>query len=165
VLHAHLLNPENGLYYLNIDVDDNAHTDVTGDQVFPVMFRVCDDDVGFRIISRLNSPDFWTPAGLRTASARDPLYDPFAYVGLIGGVWPGLTWWYAFAAARYHPEFMVKALRSSFEHYAANPKNNNTVPGQFGAWFDGESLINRGMRLHPGSRRASCGPPWRACVA
>ncbi len=148
-MDKYLLNPANGLYYLNLDADGNAHTDVTGDQIFPVMFRVCDDDTGFRIISRLNSPDFWTEAGLRTASRYDPLYDPAAYVGLIGGVWPGLTWWYAFAAARYHPSFMVRALRSSFEHYAANPKTNNTVPGQFSEWFDGESLVNRGMRLSP----------------
>jgi hypothetical protein len=148
-MDAHLLNPENGLYYLNIDIDGNVHSDVTGDEVFPVMFRVCDEDVGFRIISRLNSPDFWTTGGLRTASRDDPLYDPFRFVGLIGGVWPGLTWWYAFAAARYHPEFMVGALQSSFQHYAAAPKANNTVPGQFSEWFDGESLVNRGMRLSP----------------
>jgi len=148
-MDVHLRNPENGLYYLNIDVHGVIHTDVTGDQVFPVMLRVCDDDTGYRIISRLNSADFWTDAGLRTASRNDPLYDPSAYSGLIGGVWPGLTWWYAFAAARHHPEYMVKALRSSFDHYAANPKMNNTVPGQFSEWFDGESLINRGMRLSP----------------
>ena len=148
-MDRHLLNPRNGLYYLNIDADGIAHTDVTGDEIFPVMFRVCDEDVAFRIISRLNTVDFWTSAGLRTASRNDPLYDPFRNVGLIGGVWPGLTWWYAFAAARYHPEFMVRALRSSFAHYAVNPKANNTVPGQFGEWFDGESLVNRGMRLSP----------------
>ncbi len=148
-MDAHLLNPENGLYYLNIDIDGAKHTDVTGDLVFPVIFRVCDDDVAFRIISRLNSPDFWTQAGLRTASRDDMMYDPATNVGLIGGVWPGLTWWYAFAAARYHPSFMVRALRSSFEHYAASPRTNNTVPGQFSEWFDGESLVNRGMRLSP----------------
>ena len=148
-MDVNLRNPENGLYYLNIDVHGVIHTDVTGDQVFPVMMRVCDDDTGYRIISRLNSTDFWTEAGLRTASRDDPLYDPSAYSGLIGGVWPGLTWWYAFAAARHHPEYMVKALRSSFEHYAANPRMNNTIPGQFSEWFDGESLINRGMRLSP----------------
>jgi hypothetical protein len=148
-MDEHLRNPENGLYYLNIDVDGNVHTDVTGDEIFPVMLRVSDQETGYRIISRLNSPDFMTEAGLRTASRNDPLYDPSANVGLIGGVWPGLTWWYAFAAAKYHPEFMVKALRSSFDHYAASPKANNTVPGQFGEWFDGESLINRGMRLSP----------------
>jgi Amylo-alpha-1,6-glucosidase len=148
-MDQHLVNPENGLYYLNIDVDGNVHTDVTGDEIFPVMLRVCDEDTGFRVISRLNSPDFWTPAGLRTVSRDDPMYDPSAAAGLIGGVWPGLTWWYAFAAARYHPEFMVRALRSSFEHYGANPKVNNTVPGQFSEWFDGESLVNRGQRLSP----------------
>jgi glycogen debranching enzyme len=144
-----LINPENGLYYLNIDVAGNVHTDVTGDEIFPVIFRACDEETGFRIISRLNAPDFWTAAGLRTVSRNDPLYDPSRYAGLMGGVWPGLTWWYAFAAARYHPDFMVRALRSSFEHYAADPKRNNTVPGQFSEWFDGESLTNRGVRLSP----------------
>jgi len=148
-MDAHLLNPDNGLYYLTIDTDGHAHTDVTGDEVFPVMFRVCDDETGFRIINRLNMPDFWTTAGLRTASSADLRYDPARYVGLIGGVWPGLTWWYAFAAARYHPELMVKALTTSFAHYAADPKTNNTVPGQFSEWFDGEGLTNRGMRLSP----------------
>jgi hypothetical protein len=148
-MDRHLINADNGLYYLNIDMDDNAHTDVTGDEIFPVMFQACDDDTAFRIVARLNAPDFWTSAGLRTASRNDPRYDPSASSGLIGGVWPGLTWWYAFAAARYHPEFMVKALRSSFQHYGADPKKNDTVPGQFSEWFDGESLTNKGMRLSP----------------
>jgi glycogen debranching enzyme len=145
----HLINPDNRMFYLNIDVDGEAHTDLTGDEVFPVIFRACDEETSYRIISRLNSPDFWTSAGLRTASKLDPRYDPAAYSGLIGGVWPGLTWWYAFAAAPFHPEFMVKALRSSFEHYAKDPCRYNTVPGQFSEWFDGESLVNRGMRLSP----------------
>ncbi len=148
-MDAHLLNPRNGLYYLNVDADGIVHTDVTADEIFPVMLRVCPEEVGYRIISRLNQPDFWTPAGLRTASSEDPLYNPARYWGLIGGVWPGVTWWYAFAAAHYHPELMVRALAASFEHYAANPKTNNTVPGQFSEWFDGESLVNRGMRLSP----------------
>ncbi len=148
-MQRHLINPKNGLFYLNIDTHGNPHTDVTGDQVFPVMFRACDEETGFRIISRLNSPDFWTQAGLRTASALDPRYDPAAFSGLLGGVWPGLTWWYAFAAARYHPEFMVNALRASFEHYARDPRLHDTVPGQFSEWFNGDSLVNRGMRLSP----------------
>jgi hypothetical protein len=148
-MNKHLINPKNGLYYLNIDVDGFAHTDVTGDEIFPVVMRACSEETGFRIISRLNSPDFWTSAGLRTVSRRDPRFDPAAHSGLMGGVWPGLTWWYAFAAARYHPEFMVHALRSSFGHYGADPRRYNTVPGQFSEWFDGESLSNRGMRLSP----------------
>jgi hypothetical protein len=148
-MKKHLINPDNGMFYLNIGVEGEAHTDLTGDEVFPVMLGACDEETSFRIISRLNSPDFWTSAGLRTASNLDPRYDPAAFSGLIGGVWPGLSWWYAFAAAPYHPDFMVKALRSSFEHYAEDPRRYNTVPGQFSEWFDGESLVNRGMRLSP----------------
>jgi hypothetical protein len=148
-MDAHLLNPKNGLYYLNIDIDGTPHTDVTGDEIFPVIMRACSEDAAFRIISRLNSPDFWTSAGLRTVSRLDPRFDPAAHSGLMGGVWPGLTWWYAFGAARYHTHSMVRALRSSFEHYGIDPQRNNTVPGQFSEWFDGESLANRGMRLSP----------------
>lgn len=148
-ISEYLVNSDNGLYYLNIDGDGHVHTDVTGDQIFPVLFRVADDDRAFRVVSRLNSGDFWTEAGLRTASRKDPMYDPSRFSGLIGGVWPGLTWWYAFASARYHPDFMVKGLRAAFEHYASDPAKNNTVPGQFSEWFDGESLVNRGMRLSP----------------
>ena len=148
-MDAYLMNPKNGLYYLNIDVDGSPRTDVTGDEIFPVIMRACSEETGFRIISRLNSPDFWTPAGLRTVSNLDPRFDPSAHAGLMGGVWPGLTWWYAFGAARYHPHSMVRALRSSFEHYGVDPQRNNTVPGQFSEWFDGESLANRGMRLSP----------------
>ena len=148
-INTHLLNPETGLYYLTIDPDGNRRTDVTSDELFPVIFRVAPDEVAYRIISRLNSPDFWTPAGIRTVSKDSPDYNPYEQLGLMGGVWPGVTWWYAFAAKAYHPEFMVRALRSSFEHYARDPKKNNTVPGQFSEWVDGESLVNRGMRLSP----------------
>ncbi|HEY7833457.1 MAG TPA: hypothetical protein VIG30_07815 [Ktedonobacterales bacterium] len=148
-INTHLINPKNGLYYLNIDVDGTVRTDVTADEVFPVIFRVAPEDVAFRIVSRLNVPDFWTEAGLRTVSAAAVDYDPSGNWGLLGGVWPGVTWWYAFAAARYHPGGMVRALRASFAHYARAPKLHNTVPGQFSEWFDGESLVNRGMRLSP----------------
>jgi mannosylglycerate hydrolase MGH1-like protein len=148
-MDTYLINPHNGMYYLNIDVDGNVRTDVTGDEIFPVIMRACSDETAFRIISRLNGSDFWTPAGLRTVSRLDPRYDPAAFSGLLGGVWPGLTWWYAFAAARYHPEMMVRALRSSFAHYGDAPRRYNTVPGQFSEWFDGENLVNHGMRLSP----------------
>ena len=44
---------------------------------------------------------------------------------------------------------MVLARSASFEHYAHDPKKNLTVPGEFSEWMDGESLVNRGMRLSP----------------
>jgi glycogen debranching enzyme len=148
-INEHLLNPRNGMYLLNIDLDGQPHADVTGDEVFPVMFGVAPEAVSYRIISRLNTPDFQTEAGLRTVSRLSPDYTPYRDVGLIGGVWPGLSFWYAFAAAKIYPDAMAHNLKQGYAQYLRDPKIYNTVPGQFSEWFDGESLINRGMRLSP----------------
>jgi hypothetical protein len=148
-INRHLLDPEGGFYYLNIDVDGSIRTDVTADEVFPVIWGVAPPDVAFNIVRRINTPEFLTEAGVRTASTASAEYDPGGKWGLQGGVWPGMTWWYAFAAARYYPGAMAAALHMSFEHYAKAPAQHNTVPGQFSEWFDGDSLVNRGMRLSP----------------
>jgi glycogen debranching enzyme len=148
-MNRHLLSPTSRMYYLNIDTDGAVHTDVTADEIFPIMFGVADSETSYTIISRLDGPDFNTSAGLRTVSRASPHYEPMKNVGLMGGVWPGLTFWYAFAAASYQPGIMAKALHSSYAHYQRDPLRNNTVPGQFSEWFDGESLVNHGMRLSP----------------
>jgi hypothetical protein len=148
-INRHLLNTENGLYVLNIDSDGTVHTDVTADEVFPVLFNAAPPVVTERIVSRLRAKDFLTEAGLRTVSRNSPDYEPTKLVGLKGGVWPGMAFWYAFAAASSQPEFMVQSLHASYVHYLVDPLKNNTVPGQFSEWFDGESLVNRGMRLSP----------------
>ncbi|HEX9411864.1 MAG TPA: hypothetical protein VF916_00010, partial [Ktedonobacterales bacterium] len=148
-INEHLLNPENGLYYLNIDAQGQYHSDVTADELYPVMFGVAPDDVAFRIVSRLLGADFWTPAGIRTVSRQSLDYSPYQNWGLRGGVWPGVTWWLAIAAGHFYPEVMVRALRASFDHFARDPRAHHTVPGQFAEWFDGESLVNQGMRLSP----------------
>lgn len=148
-INVHLLNPKNGTYYLNIDPDGNAHTEVTADEVFPLLFGVTDEQTRLLISTRLSSPDFLTDAGLRTVPSQNPLYIPDKRVGLEGGVWPGVTWWYAMASANTDPSLMVNALRSSYQHYIEEPGIHNTVPGQFSEWFDGQSLVNRGMRLSP----------------
>jgi mannosylglycerate hydrolase MGH1-like protein len=148
-INKQLLNPKNGMYLLNIDLNGQSHDDVTGDEVFPVMFDVAPWPVAYRIISRLNTPDFQTEAGLRTVSRLSPDYTPYRDVGLIGGVWPGISFWYAFAAAKIYPDAMVRNLKAGYAHYLRDPKIYNTVPGQFSEWFDGESLVNRGIRLSP----------------
>jgi glycogen debranching enzyme len=148
-INQHLLDTNSGFYYLNIDVDGSIRTDVTADEVFPVIWDVAPPDVAYNIVRRINAPDFFTEAGVRTASKVSAEYDPGTNWGLLGGVWPGMTWWYAFAAARYHPGAMAVALHASFAHYAKAPAAHNTVPGQFSEWFDGDSLVNRGMRLSP----------------
>ena len=148
-INTHLLNRENGLYYLNIDVDGHPRTDVTSDLVFPVMFGVASEETAARIISRLSTEDFWTDAGIRTVPRDAPAYGPTHGFGLLGGVWVGVTFWFAFAAAKFNAAFMADALSRSFSHYSADPRKNNTVPGQFSEWLHGETLTNQGMMLSP----------------
>ncbi len=152
-INAHLLNPATGLYYLNIDIDGQPRSDVTADLVFPVMFGVADDDTAARIISRLSDSAFWTEAGIRTVPRDSPAYDPdgpnWSTYGLMGGVWVGVSFWFAFAAARFNPEFMDHALSASFRAFSVDPRRNNTVPGQFSEWLHGETLTNEGMMLSP----------------
>jgi hypothetical protein len=148
-INRHLIDPDTGLYYLNIGVDGVPRTDVTCDLVFPVMFGVADHETACAIIARLSAPEFWTQAGIRTVPRNDVGYSPTAGYGLLGGVWTGVTFWYAFAAARFNPDFMASALRDSFAHAARDPGRNNTVPGQFCEWLHGETLTNEGMMLSP----------------
>jgi hypothetical protein len=148
-INTHLYNPQNGLYYLNIDLNGTPRTDITSDLVFPVMFGVASDRTSADIISRLSGEDFWTEAGIRTTPRDAPNYTPNGGWGLLGGVWVGVSFWYAFAAAKYSPEFMAHALSTSFRNYATEPRRNNTVPGQFSEWLHGETLVNQGMMLSP----------------
>ena len=152
-INTHLKNPGNGLYYLHIDVDGFARSNVTSDLVFPVMFGVADEQTSAQIIGRLSDSDFWTAAGIRTTPRDAPDYDPNGTnngpYGLLGGVWLGCSFWFAFAAARYNPEFMDRALSDSFQNFSSDPRRNNTVPGQFSEWLHGETLTNEGMMLSP----------------
>lgn len=149
VINEHLFNPDNGLYYLNIDLEGHPRSDVTSDLVFPVMFGVASDETEATIIGRLSNQDFWTSAGIRTTPRDAPTYTPNEGWGLLGGVWVAVSFWYAFAAAKHAPEFMAQALSSTFRNYSENPRRNNTVPGQFSEWLHGETLVNEGMMLSP----------------
>ncbi len=148
-VNEHLLDKRRGLYYLNIDLDGTPRTDVTCDQVFPVMFGVAEHNVAANIIARLSTPEFWSEAGLHTVPRNDINYGPTHGYGLLGGVWAGPTFWFAFAAAAFNAESMAYALSVSFQHYSQDPRRNNTVPGQFSEWLHGETLTNQGMMLSP----------------
>ena len=148
-INSHLVNPANDLYYLTIDVDGLPRTDVTADLVFPVLFGVAPPARAARIIAALSDAAFWTDAGIRTVPRDDLIYGPTNGYGLLGGVWVAMTFWYAFAAAKYNPTFMAKALSESFRHFSSDPRRNNTVPGQFSEWLHGETLVNQGMMLSP----------------
>lgn len=148
-INKHLFNPGNGLYYLNIDVDGTPRSDVTADLVFPIMFGVADRTVATQVIRRLSDRDFWTPGGMRTIPHDAINYTPDRASGCLGGVWNGVTFWYAKAAAEYIPDFSEEALTNGFENYARDPQRNNTVPGEFSEWLHGETLVNQGMPLSP----------------
>lgn len=148
-INEHLLNPETGLYYLNIDLSGVPRTDVTSDLVFPVMFGVADDDTAANIVSRLSVPEFWNDAGIRTVPRNAIGYGPASGSGLLGGSWVGVSYWYAFAAASFDPGFTARTLGTSFHHCAEDPLRYNTVPGQFYEWLHGETLVNQGMMLSP----------------
>lgn len=148
-INTHLYDAQRGLYFLHIDVDGVARTDVSSDLVFPVMFGVAPENVAAGIISRLSGDDFWTEGGIRTVPRDAVEYGPTHGSGLLGGVWVGVTFWFAFAAARFNSEFMAYALATSFRHYSREPRRNNTVPGQFSEWLHGETLANQGMMLSP----------------
>ncbi len=148
-INRDLLNPDNGLYYLNIDLDGHPRTDVTSDLVFPVIFGVADEETAAKIIARLSVPEFWSEAGMHVVPRTDINYGPTHGYGLLGGIWVGVAFWYAFAAARFNPDFMSYALRASFLHFSKDTLRNNTVPGQFAEWLNGETLANQGMMLSP----------------
>ncbi len=76
-------------------------------------------------------------------------YSPDGASGCLGGVWNGVTFWYAKAAAAIAADFAARALVNGFENYARHPLRNNTVPGQFSEWLHGETLVNQGMELSP----------------
>jgi hypothetical protein len=113
------------------------------------LFNIADAEQRRKILQRLSESDFITPVGLRTISTADSWYFPSHGFGLLGGVWPDLTLWFVVALARNgmtnEAVHWMKVIYETMEGGAAR----NTVPGEFGEWFDGGSLTNRGMYLSP----------------
>jgi len=146
---THLFNADTGGFVLNYDKAGNYQDDFTADQVFPVLFDVADAAQRRAILARLGESDFATPVGLRTIGTSDAWYFPSHGFGLLGGIWPDLTLWFAVALARNgEPGRCVEWLEKIYASMEAGAARN-TVPGQFAEWFDGGSLTNRGMYLSP----------------
>jgi hypothetical protein len=146
---ACLFNDDTCAFVLNYDKNRNYQDNFTADEVFPVLFGVANPEQRRAILARLGEPDFVTPVGLRTISTADSWYFPSHGFGLLGGIWPDLTLWFAVALARNgSPDQSAQWLEKI---YAAMEEGSrrNTVPGQFAEWFDGGSLTNRGMYMSP----------------
>jgi hypothetical protein len=144
-----LYNADTGGFVLNYDGHMNYQDNFTADEVFPVLFNIAELEQRRAILQRLSESDFITPVGLRTISTADSWYFPSHGFGLLGGVWPDLTLWYAVALAR--NGFTERAVQLLADIYRAmeSGASRNTVPGEFAEWFDGGSLTNRGMYLSP----------------
>ena len=146
---AKLFNRDEDAFVLNYDQEGNYQDNFTADEVFPVLFNVAEPATRTAILERLLRADFTTPVGLRTISTADSWYFPSHGFGLLGGIWPDLTLWFVVALAkngkRSEAVDWLEKIYATMEAGAAR----NTVPGQFGEWFDGGSLTNRGMYLSP----------------
>ncbi len=146
---AHLFNADTGEFVLNYDKLGNFQDNFTADEIFPVLFNVANPAQRRAILARLSEADFATSVGLRTISTADSWYFPSHGFGLLGGVWPDLTLWFAVALAR---NGSIDACADWLEKIYATMEEGatrNTVPGQFAEWFDGGSLTNRGMYMSP----------------
>jgi hypothetical protein len=146
---AKLFNRDEDAFVLNYDQQGNYQDNFTADEVFPVLFNVAEPATRTAILERLLRSDFATPVGLRTISTADSWYFPSHGFGLLGGIWPDLTLWFAVALAKNGKRGdAVRWLETIYETMEAGAARN-TVPGQFCEWFDGGSLTNRGMYLSP----------------
>jgi glycogen debranching enzyme len=150
-INTRLISGKTGLYLLNIDVQGEAHHDLTGDLVFPAMLGVADAEMERRLLDILYTPMFWTPYGLRTVAVGEHNYDPEFGIRLVGGIWPNLTVWVAYANRNLYPDRLVEGMRNAYRICEVeDPKKfRNLVPGEFPECLHGENFQSRGMALSP----------------
>ena len=150
-INTKLVSERTGLYLLNIDPDGEQHHDLTGDQIFPVLFGVADEQRRRKVLDLLYTPEFWTQFGVRTVGKHQEEYDPDYGIQLLGGVWPNLTAWVGFGGRYYSPRRLASALRNIWRiSEIDNPRAYyNVVPGLFPERLSGDSFKSRGMAMSP----------------
>ena len=150
-ISSRLVSEQTGLYLLNIDPEGERHHDITGDQIFPVLFALADDARKAKILELLYTPEFWTPFGVRTVGKNQSEYDPEYGVHLLGGIWPNLTAWVAYSSKSYSPRRLVSGMRNIWKiSEVENPKAyQNVVPGLFPERLSGDTFKSRGMAMSP----------------
>ena len=149
-IEAQLRDAETGTYLLNRDAD-GPHATLTADLVFPVLGGVADGDEAAAILDRLYSAEFYTPYGIHTVSRAEAEYDPSYGYGLLGGLWPNLTAWVAYAGRATYPDRLVAMMQHLYALCEpADPRaGGNLVPGAFPEWFHGETYQSLGMAMSP----------------
>ncbi len=150
-INERLVSERTGLYVLNVDPEGERHHDITGDQIFPVLFAIADSERKKKILDLLYTPEFWTPFGVRTVGKHQEEYDPDHGVQLLGGIWPNLTAWVAYCSKTHAPRRLVSAMRNIWKiSEVENPKAyQNVMPGLFPERLSGETFKSRGMAMSP----------------
>jgi hypothetical protein len=150
-INRRLISDRHGFYLLNIDPEGVAHHDLTGDQIFPVLFGVASNDRKRAVLDLLYTSNFWTPFGVRTVARGQETYDPDYGLQLLGGVWPNLTAWVAYSSKTYSPRKLVAGMRNIWKiSEVENPRAyQNVVPGLFPERLSGETYKSRGMTMSP----------------
>jgi glycogen debranching enzyme len=144
------LGTSDGLYLLNLHAG-GANPTRTADLVFPVLGGVAEPERAERILDLLYGPSFYTPYGIHTVAADEAEYHPNFGHGLMGGLWPNLTAWVAFAGRARYPDRLAAMMSSLYAlcEVADPAAEGHLVPGEFPEWFDGETLESRGMAMSP----------------
>ncbi|MDQ2807664.1 MAG: hypothetical protein M3Z04_12260 [Chloroflexota bacterium] len=149
-IEAQLRDADTGTYLLNRDAD-GPHATLTADLVFPVLAGVADAGEAAAILDRLYSAEFYTPFGIHTVSRAEAEYDPAYGYGLLGGLWPNLTAWVAYAGRATYPDRLVAMMQHLYALCEpSDPRaGGNLVPGEFPEWFHGETYQSLGMAMSP----------------
>lgn len=148
-IDAKLSTPD-GLYVLNFS-DGATNATRTADLVFPLLSGVANPDRTRAILDLLSGPEFHTPYGTHTVGSNEAEYHPYFGHGLMGGLWPNLTAWVAYAGRNVYPERVAEMMHSVYA--LSEPEDpeagGHLVPGEFPEWFDGETFESRGMAMSP----------------
>jgi hypothetical protein len=153
-INRRLLDPEGGLYLLAIESDGTARREVTSDLVFPLLSGVAEGKVREDIISLILGPTVWTSWGARTIPDDQPEWDPEYGNGAMGGIWPNMTAWIAYAVRRERPEAVSQAMeRLALPVLSTEAARwGNVSPGAFPEWLSGViegGPVSRGMAASP----------------
>ena len=116
-----------------------------------------------RSLNLLHGAEFHTPYGTHTVGSGEAEYHPNFGHGLMGGLWPNLTAWVAYAGRSDYPERVAEMMSSVYalSEPAEPAAGGHLVPGEFPEWFDGETFESRGMAMSPWMPRHTCGSALR----
>ena len=135
---------------LNVS-DRGVNATRTADLVFPLLAGVADSGRARRSLDLLHGDEFHTPYGTHTVGSEEAEYHPNFGHGLMGGLWPNLTAWVAYAGRSVYPERLAEMMSSVYA--LSEPEDpvagGHLVPGEFPEWFDGETFESRGMAMSP----------------